>query len=296
MTPAATTADRDVAGPPVTRGAHAPATPAPARPGWTLTWRDEFDGPDVDTSKWEVLTRRDNANREQQIYVPEQATIARGSDGRSVLRVTATDEPLDGRAYRSARLESWYTQRYGRFECRAKLPATQGMWPAFWLLPRPADDWPHRGEIDVLEGKGRDPHWTSSAYHFADPATRQHRYVARDYRPRDAAGRPIDLTAGFHVYAVEWEPGELRFYFDEEPEPYHRVTRADAPVSDHAMSVVLNLAVGGWFDGDPDETTVFPQHFEIDYVRAWRRSTTTAASPADSTAAAPGSGQAGATH
>jgi beta-glucanase (GH16 family) len=255
----------------------------PERAGWVLTWHDEFDAPRVDTTRWEVLTRRDNHNQELQHYVPEQATIV----GDGVLRITATDEPLDGKAYRSARLESWFTQRYGRFECRAKLPATQGMWPAFWLLPRPAD-WPHRGEIDVLEGKGSNPSWVSAAFHFADPQTKRHRYVTQEHRPRDAAGRAVDLTADFHVYAVEWEPGELRFYLDDAAEPYYRVTRAEAPVSDHPMCVILNLAVGGWFDGNPDETTRFPQHFDVDYVRVYQRPAAAAAGDG----AGPGAGSA----
>jgi beta-glucanase (GH16 family) len=242
------------------------ATTGPTRSGWTLTWSDEFDGPAVDTRKWDVLTRRDNHNQELQSYVPEQAKIVNG-----VLVITATDEPHAGKKYRSARLESHFTQAHGRFEARVKMPVGQGMWPAFWLLPRPAD-WPRRGEIDIVEYKGSDAFWMCSTYHFADPKTGKHKYVGQDFRPKDANGQPIDLSKDFHTYAVEWEPGVLRFYFDDAPEPHYTMTRGDAPISDEPMCVILNLAVGGWFGGNPDATTKFPQTLEVDWVRVWKRS------------------------
>jgi beta-glucanase (GH16 family) len=245
---------------------HAAPSSQPTRSGWTLTWHDEFDGPKVDPAKWEVVSQRDSHNNEKQYYVPEQATMT--PDG--MLRITATNEPLEGKLYRSARLHSIFTQRYGRFECRAKLPSTQGMWPAFWLLPRPAN-WPKRGEIDVMESKGSKTTAFGNAYHFADPKTGKHRYVTKSHDPKDAKGNAINLADDFHVYGVEWEPGELRFYLDDNPQPLYRVTNDDAPISDQPMGVILNLAVGGWYGGDPDSSTVFPQHFDIDFVRVWKR-------------------------
>ncbi len=229
--------------------------------GWTLTWQDEFDGDAVDTDKWEVLTRKNNFNNEKQYYLPEQASIVDGK-----LRITATDEPFDGRQYRSARLESWFEQAYGRFEVRARIPTTKGIWPAIWLLPR-SKPWPHGGEIDIMEHKGSEPHVVSSAYHFAN-AQGNHQYVTQRYQTTEN-GSPVVWPDGFHVYAVEWEPDELRFYVDDVM--HYRVTGDDAPISSTPMSVVLNTAVGGHFDGDPDETTVFPQLFDIEYVRVYQK-------------------------
>jgi beta-glucanase (GH16 family) len=230
--------------------------------GWVLTFSDEFDGPDIDTAKWEVLTRKDSHNEEKQYYLPEQASIV---DGR--LRITSTNEPYEGKAYRSARLESWHAQAYGRFEARAKIPTTKGIWPAFWLLPR-TGNWPHDGEIDIMEHHGSNMEEVNCAYHFANDDG-QHAYVFQSYSIKDAQGGNIRFPDGFHLYAAQWSPDELVFYVDGVE--YYRVDRKAVPITDTPMSVILNTAVGGWFDGDPDGSTVFPQHFDIDYVRVYQR-------------------------
>ena len=230
--------------------------------GWTLTWHDEFDGSEIDSSKWEVLTLRDSYNQEKQYYLPAQAAVAGG-----MLRLTSTDEPFEGKLYRSARLEGRYEQVYGRFEIRAKIPTTQGIWPALWLLPRTAR-WPLGGEIDIMEHKGSEPHTVSRAYHFTDKAGK-HRYVTERYQAVDSSGQAIRWPDGIHVYAAEWEPNEIRFYVDGVE--HFRTTSAEVPVSSTPMHVVLNTAVGGSFDGDPDASTIFPQVHLIDYVRVYQR-------------------------
>lgn len=237
------------------------AAPSLHRPGWRLTWHDEFDGPTIDTSRWEVLTRMDNFNEEKQAYLPDQAAIVDGK-----LQITAADTPYRGKSYRSARLESWFEQAYGRFEVRAKIPATQGIWPAIWLLPR-SEGWPDGGEIDIMENRGSEPTIVSSAYHFAN-RDGDHAYVTDAHRDRDEQGQPIAWHEGFHIYAAEWTPDEIRFYVDGFE--HYRITGDDAPISGTPMSIVLNVAVGGWFDGDPDGSTVFPQAMLVDYVRVYQ--------------------------
>jgi len=229
---------------------------------WVLTWSDEFDGEEIDTQKWEVLTRKKNYNGESQYYLPEQAAVVDG-----LLRITTTNEPYDGKAYRSARLESWFEQAYGRFEVRAKIPTTQGIWPAIWLLPR-SKPWPHGGEIDMMEHAGSRPHEVQSAYHFAD-AEGQHDHVYKVYTATGPDGEPVCFPDDFHVYAVEWSPAQIVFYVDGEA--FYRIGADEVPISSTPMSVVLNTAVGGFFDGEPDETTRFPQYFDIDYVRVYSR-------------------------
>lgn len=231
-------------------------------PGWTLTWHDEFDGSTIDTSKWEVLTRRQNHNEEKQYYLAAQASLTEG-----MLRLTSTNQPFEGLLYRSARLEGRYEQTYGRFEIRARIPTTQGIWPAIWLLPRTAR-WPFGGEIDIMEHKGSEPNVVSSAYHFADESGK-HKYVTERYQAVDQNQQPIQWPDGFHIYAAEWEPGEIRFYVDGVE--HFRTTSSEVPVSSTPMHVVLNTAVGGNFDGDPDANTVFPQLHLIDYVRVYKR-------------------------
>ena len=246
------------------------AAQVPDVPGWRLVWHDEFDGTSVDTENWDVLTRRNSFNNEKQYYIPQQATV---SDGR--LRITATNQPLDGKLYRSARLESWQTFAPGRFEARIDLPTTQGMWPAFWLLPRDKQ-WPTAGEIDILENRGSESFRVSSAYHWQTnpsvPCCSQHQFVFENYSALDEEGEPVNFHAGYHTYAVEWDATLLRFYVDGVL--HYTVTEtAGRPIFEEPMNIILNLAVGGDFGGDPNASTVFPQHMDIDYVRVWQRQT-----------------------
>lgn len=231
------------------------ADPHPA--GWVLKWEDHFDAPAVNDELWDVKDRRMSWNDEKQYYLPEQVSIHDGN-----LRLTATNEPHDGRDYRSGLVWSDRQLRYGRVEVRAKIPTTKGIWPAIWLLPTDVD-WPTGGEIDIMEHRGSIPTEVSSAYHWGDNAGEGHKYLSKRY---DIG---TDWPEGFHVYAVEWEPTEIRFYVDGEN--YFTVTDKEAPISSTPMNIILNTAVGGHFDGDPTEATVFPQHFDIDYVRVYEK-------------------------
>ena len=243
------------------------AAQVPDLPGWQLVWQDEFDGDGVDTDNWEVLTRQNSFNNEKQYYVPEQATVVDGK-----LRITATNQPLANKAYRSARLESWQAFGPGRFEARIDLPTTQGMWPAFWLFPNsPSIPWPTGGEIDIMENRGSQPTIVSSAYHWPGPGqcgASNCRF--QSYATLDGEGSVVNFHNGFHVYAVEWDETQLRFYVDGH---LHFVLNesGNLPIFETPKNIILNLAVGGIYDGDPDGTTVFPQVMEVDYVRVWQR-------------------------
>lgn len=110
-------------------------------PGWELVWRDEFDSSSLDMSKWEAVTLNSTYPGDVHYYLPEHASVVDGK-----LRITATDEPIEDKLYRSARLESWQAFGPGRFEARIDLPTGQGMAPAFWLYPNdPAIPWPTGG-------------------------------------------------------------------------------------------------------------------------------------------------------
>lgn len=236
---------------------------SPQIAGWKLVWEDQFDGDKLNLDEWEPIRRKDSHNNEKQYYLPEQIQVIDG-----VLRITATDEALDGKSYRSGRLRTYRQWSLGRFEARIRLPKTQGMWPAFWLLPRDVR-WPEGGEIDIMEAAGGTPRLTSSAYHWG-ASGQQHRYLSRRQKlaPADERGRggPDD----FHTYACEWEPDAIRFFVDGAE--HFVVTADDAPLHAMRKAIVINLAVGGFYGGDPDESTVFPQRLDVDYVRVWRRS------------------------
>lgn len=240
-----------------------------APPGWKLTWSDEFEGNTLDASQWDAIDWDTPHNNERQAYIASQVAVANGN-----LILKAENTPLAGKAYRSGKVESIYAQQYGRWEVRAKLPGTKGTWPAIWLLPDTnLYPWPTEGEIDIMENRGHQAELTSSAYHWgADVAG--HDFVWNEQKTTNS-GTAQNYHDEFHVYAVEWDKKKMRFFVDDVH--YHTVSNADTrgflSSQTAPMEVNLNVAVGGKFlDAEqPDETSVWPQTMEIDYVRVYER-------------------------
>jgi beta-glucanase (GH16 family) len=254
-------------------------SPQPGRAGqWQLSWSDEFDGADgsrPDPSRWVYdLGGAGWGNQELETYTDrgENVRIEGGA-----LVITARAEKFTGsdrvtRDYTSARLKTLgrFSQAYGRFEARLRIPRGQGLWPAFWMMGVDIDSrgWPDGGEIDVMENIGREPNTVHGTIH------------GPGYSGGDAIGMPFQSPDGtpfadaYHVYAVEWEPSEIRWYVDSHL--YQTRKPSDLPagtrwVFDHEMFLLLNVAVGGSWPGNPDQTTVFPQQMLVDYVRVYRR-------------------------
>lgn len=251
--------------------ATATAEPAPA----AMAFADEFDlpaGTPVDTGKWQ-LEVGDNVNNHERQYNTNSTRNA-VHDGNGHLVITARKEnPANYQCwygtceYTSARLNTAgrFTQAYGHFEARIKVSRGQGMWPAFWLL---GDDigqvgWPQCGELDVMENVGFEPGTVHGTLH------------GPGYSGADGIGAAYTLPGGqhfaddFHVFAVDWSPDRIVWSVDGNV--YQTRTPADLGgkewVFDHDFFLILNLAVGGYWPGDPDETTVFPQELVVDYVR-----------------------------
>jgi len=255
------------------------ATPAPTLPGWTLVWSDEFnatDGSPVDSSKWFSETGGNGWGNQELEYYTTRLDNAFHQGGNLVIK--AVQEKYTGsdgvaRDYTSARLKTAgkFTQAYGRFEARIKIPHGQGLWPAFWLL---GDDigksgWPKCGEIDIMENIGKEPALVHGTIHGPD--------YSGDKGPTASFALPSNAPYAddFHLYAVEWEPQAIRFYVDDHL--YSTRTPADLPKGakwafDHPFFVILNVAVGGSWPGNPDATTQFPQSMLVDYVRVSKRS------------------------
>ena len=257
-----------------------PQTAVPSNPtgSWVLSWSDEFNGTNgsaPDASKWTYdLGGGGWGNGELQTYTnrPQNVSIQNGN-----LVITAAKETYAGtdgisRDYTSARLKTQglFSQSSGRFEARIKIPFGQGMWPAFWLLGNDisSNGWPTCGEIDIMENVGNLPA----------------RVYATIHGPRYSGGSGISgsttLSTGkyaddFHIYAMEWEGLQIRFYVDGSL--FATRTPTDLPsgaawVFDHPFFILLNVAVGGAWPGAPDGTTTFPQQMLVDYVRVYRRS------------------------
>jgi beta-glucanase (GH16 family) len=159
----------------------------------------------------------------------------------------------------------------GRVEARIKLSSGQGLWPAFWMLGQgsPAIKWPDCGEIDIMENKGSQPSTTSSALHGpgyfgATPFASSHHLVSGN------------LSGDYHTFAVEWDSLSVRWYVDDVM--HYAVTREailkyGPSVLNQPFFVILNLAVGGHFDGDPQSDAIFPATMLVDYVRVYTAKT-----------------------
>jgi beta-glucanase (GH16 family) len=252
-----------------------PPTPVPSptaeweRTGWEIVWHDEFEETELDLKNWTFdIGGGGWGNQEWQAYTdrPENVRLEEG-----MLVIEAREEPefIGGREYSSARIKTQglHAWQYGRIEARLKLPYGQGIWPAFWML---GDDiykrgWPAAGEIDILEFIGREPDHIYATVH------------GPGYSGGGGIGSSITVPADslrddFHVYAIEWEQNEIRWYFDDRQ--YFKLTADDVPdewVFDHPFFIILNLAVGGRWPGYPDDTTVFPQFLYVDYVRVYQK-------------------------
>jgi beta-glucanase (GH16 family) len=236
-----------------------------------LIWSDEFDGTALDTTRWSYDIGHGCpdlcgwGNSEEQYYTdaPENIKVENG-----LLVITAREDSVGGEDYSSAKIKSQWKGdfRYGRFEARMKFPTTQGMWPAFWMLPTESayGIWPQSGEMDIVEMIGRNPGQAVGTVHTGFPYAYNSGYY--DLPPGQI------FADNFHVFAMEWEPDTITWFVDGIQ--YHQLTPSDigpwAPFQED-FYLILNLAVGGNWPGDPDATTVLPQTLEVDYVRVYNR-------------------------
>ncbi|RZU74443.1 beta-glucanase (GH16 family) [Micromonospora kangleipakensis] len=239
-----------------------------------ITWQDEFNAPagtPVDQSRWRFdIGGGGWGNNEQQYYTNSTSNAVH--DGQGNLVITARKEnPANyqchyGRCeYTSARLltAATFTQAYGRFEARIKIPRGQGIWPAFWMLGNDIGSvgWPSSGEIDIMENVGKEPNTVYGTVHGPGYSGSGGISGSR------TLGQP--LADGFHTYRVDWEPNSIVWYLDGVE--YHRVDPGrlggNRWVFDHPFFLILNVAVGGYWPGYPDAATQFPQQMLVDYVR-----------------------------
>ena len=209
-----------------------------------------------------------------------------------MLHIRAIKESLHNCGYTSARLKSrkrdgseLFAKKYGRFEFRAKLPIGKGVWPALWMLPQ--EDkygaWPLSGEIDVMEAKGQEPTKVLGTLHFGV------RWPGNIYSNGEVDFPRGETISEFHNYAVEWEPGEMRWLLDGKvfmtrsfwwtsgrtkdgkgvnPGKEADINPWPAPY-DQPFYLLMNVAVGGKFLGNPDSKTIFPVEMLVDYVRVY---------------------------
>ncbi|GAB6088616.1 glycoside hydrolase family 16 protein [Spirochaeta dissipatitropha] len=256
---------------------------------WQLVWQDEFNQNSLDLNNWDFDLGDGSAvgipgwgNGELQYYTNESQNVFI-RDNKLVIRAIKEDrsDDLGEGEYTSARLVTRGLQsfKYGRFEARMKLPAGEGLWPALWMLPEydgghasgKYGGWAASGEIDIMEARGSRTNQVTGAIHYGGEWP-NNTYSSGSYTWR---GRNVGTITEFNDFALEWEPGEIRWYINGinyfTATNWHS-TGGDFPAPfDQPFHLLVNLAVGGFFDGDPaDNADYFPAEMEIDYIRVYQ--------------------------
>ncbi|MGN0740515.1 MAG: carbohydrate binding domain-containing protein [Treponema sp.] len=238
-----------------------------------LVWMDDFDGKTLNDKNWNYEIHEPGwVNNELQSYEASSKN-AYVKDGNLIIQAVKS-----GSKYTSGRINTAgkHEFKYGRFEARLKVPKGKGFLPAFWMMP--ADEsfygqWPKCGEIDIMEVLGNQTDKLYGTLHFGEPHTQKQ----GSYKLPQG-----NFSDEFHVFAVEWEPGEMRFYVDDIM--YYKVndwfTKKDgfgevsfpAPY-DQSFYLILNVAVGGDWPGNPDSTTQFKENAQmvVDYVKVYQK-------------------------
>lgn len=241
-----------------------------------LIWSEEFDGTALDETKWSYQRGGWNGANVQNCYVDENTKVADGS-----LQITSKYEPGYECFNERKDFTSGFVQTkdrvdwtYGYFEAKVKVPASNSTWPSFWMSPQEAlyGPWPQSGEIDVFEIKGHDMTKSYGNAHWGNSAT--------DKRQEKGTYEFDDATQ-WHVYAVEWNEGELKFYIDNQW--YHTINDFKAPnATTHpgpfnvGFYIRLNMAVGGDYLEEPHNDAIqnleqLPAVMQVDYVRVYSK-------------------------
>ena len=266
-------------------------TEAPTENGYELIWSDEFDGDRLDESKWSYelgnwkLDDSGNyitngwGNNEQEFYTSQNTAVKDGVLTIAARKENWVDEKQGSYDYTSARINTQHKFSVcgGRIEVRARCDSGKSLWPAIWMLPEDSayGGWASSGEIDIMEGWGSTPEKICGTIHFGGvwPANT---YLTNDFKFSDGDG-----TQNWHTYSIEWDRGEIRWYVDDilystQSEWYSEGFSYPAPF-DQNFYVILNLAVGGHFDGidgiyaEPSTFADGEKHFDIDYVRVYSK-------------------------
>jgi beta-glucanase (GH16 family) len=243
-----------------------------------LIWSDDFNGlagktpdaskwsPDVSGSGWGNNQREYDTNNKN-AYLDGQGSLVLEARKENPANYQCWYGPCQ---YTSARINTsgHFSFTYGRVEARIKVPYGQGLWPAFWILGNNVGSvgWPNSGEMDIMENLGREPNTIHGTVH------------GPNYSGSNGIGGPDKLPRGrfadaYHIYAVTWDSSRISFSVDGLS--YFTVTKATIEshgkwVFDHPFFIILNVAVGGFWPGDPNSSTVFPQKMYVDYVRVYQ--------------------------
>ena len=240
---------------------------------YELIWNDEFNYNGLpDSSLWYFEEGGTGwGNNELQYYTSKRIENAHVEDG--YLTIEARKENFGGREYTSARLITYqnnHSWKYGKIEARVKLPYGQGIWSAFWALGDgifEGNSWPGCGEIDILEliggGEGKDD-MSHGTIHYSD-ANNNHASSGNHYQLSQGI-----FADDFHVFSIEWTGTQIKWFVDDVQFHSASITNNELSEFHKEFFLLLNLAVGGNWPGNPNSSTVFPQKMLIDYVRVYQ--------------------------
>ncbi len=266
--------------------------PGETKSDWTLVWSDEFISNEIDPTKWTydignwIVDENGNGiasgwgNNELEYYTDSQENSYIEA-GKLVIKAQKEENPVEDKFgsydYTSAKLKTkgLFSKKYGKFEANIKLPEGQGYWPGFWMMPE--DDvyggWPTSGEIDIMEAAGKDTTKIGGTIHYGE------QYPNNTYKGTEYHFPEGEDFTGFHTYGIEWEPGEIRWYVDGQlyqtldnwfSQGTNQASKYAFPAPfDQEFYMIMNLGVGGWYGGNPDDSTQFPGEMEVDYVRVY---------------------------
>jgi beta-glucanase (GH16 family) len=256
--------------------------PLPEDIQWQLSWSDEFNDSQLDLSKWTFdmgngFMLNDQyisgwGNNELQAYTNNAANVRLNGSGQLIIQalVENSSDQYGNYNYSSARLKTQglFAQAYGRFEARIKLPVGQGLWPAFWLMPQDNvyGTWAASGEIDIMEARGSNPSQVNGTIHYGAQWP-NNTYSERHYLFTDS-----DISE-FHVYRIDWTPQGIYWYVDDQlyanQSSWYTQNQAFPAPFDQDFYIIMNLAVGGNYDGNPQSNQIFPAQMEVDYIRVY---------------------------
>ncbi|KAH9403029.1 hypothetical protein TYRP_015795 [Tyrophagus putrescentiae] len=259
-----------------------PLLASSANCAWHLVWSDEFNGNKLNDANWAYETGGNGwGNNELEFYTAHRHENVRVEHGHLV--IDARVENHQGKHFTSGRIHTKHAWTYGRFEASISCPSGHNLWPAFWMMPQGSKygAWAASGEIDIMELRGDKPHEIMGTIHYGGTAPNNIYHGSGEKR------YPQDFSTGFHHFAVEWAPHEIKWFVDghhyhteninrnmwsgKGHNPYHK----NGEPFDQPFHIIFNLAVGGNFFGHgpyvtPEQAKHWRKHtMEVDYVRVF---------------------------
>ena len=244
--------------------------------GWNIVWQDEFDKDSLDLTKWSrEIGGHGWGNNELQFYTDSDSN-SYVENGNLVLKAQVVPQGIGSskglRYYSSARLRTYGKGdwKYGRIEVKAKVASGQGIWPAIWMLPTDwlFGGWPSSGEIDIMEHVGYDLGVVHGSVHTEA-------YNHKINTQRSSARKIANVDTEFHVYSIIWDKDKISFFIDDVQyflfENDQQGNYKTWPF-DQRFHLLINIAVGGDWPGNPDNSTNFPRKMLVDYVRVYEKS------------------------